>query len=166
MKTKILALLLVALMLFCGCKAEAPTSSLSEQKVVIDWEGIIKADFFAGDSEMEKAITAAVIFEVEQKDDTLLVTVKAPDICEGLLEWMEQVSDEEFTEAAMAQTILRLLKEAAPEEHTYDLDYIIVEEIGEISYSAEFTDAMSCGLNRFYAEVTQRILDEMGDNVA
>ena len=51
------------------------------------------------------------------------------------------------------------------EKNIYELDYAIEGEVGQISYSAEFTDAMSCGLNRFYAEVTQRILEEMGGNV-
>ena len=157
MKKKALIIVLVLLMVFsAGC---------AKDESAFDWESKIKADFFAGDSEMEKAITAAVSFEVEQEEDKLLVTVKAPDICDGLLEWMEQVSDEDFTETAMEQEILRLLKESKAEKNTYELDYTIEGEVGQISYSAEFTDAMSCGLNRFYAEVTQRILDEMGGNV-
>ena len=157
MKKKALIIVLVLLMVFsAGCAKDEPA---------FDWESKIKADFFAGDSEMEKAITAAVSFEVEQEEDKLLVTVKAPDICDGLLEWMEQVSDEDFTETAMEQVILRLLKESKAEKNIYELDYAIEGEVGQISYSAEFTDAMSCGLNRFYAEVTQRILDEMGGNV-
>lgn len=157
MKKKALIIVLVLLMVFsAGC---------AKDESAFDWESKIKADFFAGDSEMEKAITAAVSFEVEQEEDKLLVTVKAPDICDGLLEWMEQVSDEDFTETAMEQEILRLLKESKAEKNTYELDYAIEGEMGQISYSAEFTDAMSCGLNRFYAEVTQRILDEMGGNV-
>ena len=157
MKKKVLIIVLVLLMVFsAGC---------AKDESAFDWESKIKADFFAGDSEMEKVITAAVSFEVEQEEDKLLVTVKAPDICDGLLEWMEQVSDEDFTETAMEQVILRLLKESKAEKNTYELDYVIDGEVGRISYSAEFTDAMSCGLNRFYAEVTQRILDEMGGNV-
>ena len=157
MKKKALIIVLVLLMVIsAGCAKEEPA---------FDWESKIKTDFFAGDSEMEKAITAAVSFEVEQEEDKLLVTVKAPDICDGLLEWMEQVSDEDFTETAMEQEILRLLKESKAEKNTYELDYTIEGEVGQISYSAEFTDAVSCGLNRFYAEVTQRILDEMGGNV-
>ena len=157
MKKKALIIVLVLLMVFsAGCAKEEPAFA---------WESKIKTDFFAGDSEMEKAITAAVSFEVEQEEDKLLVTVKAPDICDGLLEWMEQVSDEDFTETAMEQEILRLLKESKAEKNTYELDYTIEGEVGQISYSAEFTDAVSCGLNRFYAEVTQRILDEMGGNV-
>lgn len=157
MKKKALIIVLVLLMVFsAGCAKEEPA---------FDWESKIKTDFFDGDSEMEKTIDTVVSFEVKQEDDELLVTVKAPDICDGLLGWMEQVSDEEFTEAAMEQEILRLLKDTAAEKNTYELDYAIEGEVGQISYSAEFTDAMSCGLNRFYAEVTQRILDEMGGNV-
>ena len=157
MKKKALIIVLVLLMIVsAGCAKDEPA---------FDWESKIKADFFAGDSEMEKAITAAVSFEVEQEEDKLLVTVKAPDICDGLLEWMEQVSDEDFTESAMELEILRLLKESKVENNTYELDFALEGEMGQISYSAEFTDAMSCGLNRFYAEVTQRILDEMGGNV-
>lgn len=157
MKKKSLIIVLVLLMVFsAGCAKEEPA---------FDWESKIKTDFFDGDSKMEKAIDTVVSFEVKQEDDNLLVTVKAPDICDGLLGWMEQVSDEEFTEVAMEQEILRLLKDTAAEKNIYELNYVIEGEVGLISYTAEFTDAMSCGLNRFYAEVTQRILDEMGGNV-
>ena len=155
MKKKALIVVLVLLLILgAGCA--------KKEESAFDWESKIKTDYFDGDSEIEKAIDASVIFEVKQENDKLLVTVKAPDICDGLLEWMEQVSDEEFTEAAMEQEILRLLKDTAAEKNTYELSYVIDGEVGQVSYSAEFTDAMSCGLNRFYAEVTQRILDEMG----
>lgn len=158
MKKKALIIVLVLLLILgVGCA--------KKEEQAFDWESKIKIDFFDGDSELEKAVDAAVTFEVKQEDDQLLVTVKAPDVCEGLLEWMEQVSDEEFTEVAMEQEILRLLKDTAAEKNIYELNYVIEGEVGQISYTAEFTDAMSCGLNRFYAEVTQRILDEMGGNV-
>lgn len=153
-KTYLIFVLVLMLILSAGCAKEE----------AFDWEGKIKTDIFNGDSEIEKAITEAVTYEVEQKEEALLVTVKAPDICDGLLEWMEQVPDEEFTETAMEQEILRLLKESKAEKNTYELDYAIEGEVGQISYSAEFIDAMSCGLNRFYAEVTRRILEEMGGN--
>mgnify|MGYP003290513940 CR=1 FL=1 len=154
-KTYVILALILLLILSAGCAKEE----------TFDWEGKIKTDFFDGDSEIEKAIAEAVTVEVEQKDEMLHVTVKAPDICDGLLEWMEQVPDEEFTETAIEQEILRLLKESKDEKNIYELDYAIEGEVGQINYSAEFTDAMSCGLNRFYAEVTQRILEEMGGNV-
>lgn len=154
-KTYIILALVLLLVLGAGCAKEEN----------FDWEGKIGADFFAGGSEIEKAIAEAVTYEVEQKEEVLLVTVKAPDICDGLLEWMEQVPDEEFTETAMEEELFRLLKESKAEKNTHELDYAIEGEVGQISYSAEFTDAMSCGLNRFYAEVTQRILEEMGGNV-
>ena len=58
MKKKALIIVLVLLMVFsAGC---------AKDESAFDWESKIKADFFAGDSELEKAITAAVSFEVEQ----------------------------------------------------------------------------------------------------
>lgn len=152
-----LVILIFALLFQVGCsKEEQPNSP--------DWEQLIRTDFFSGGSAMEQAMAEVVSVEVKQDGDQLTVTVKAPDICDNLLNWMDSVSDEEFTEAAMEEEILRLLKETDRAEVDYVMDYSEDGEVAEIAYTSEFSEAMSCGLTRFYAEVTQRILNEMGND--
>ena len=153
----LIIILTVILLLQTGCSKEDQTNSA-------DWEKIIQTDFFSGDSAVEQAIAEAVSIKVKQIEDQLTVTIKAPDICEGLLNWMESVSDEDFTEAAMEQEILRLLKDADKVEVDYVMGCSGEGDTAEIAYTSEFGEAMSCGLTRFYAEVTQRILEEMGND--
>ena len=153
----LIIVLVFALLFQTGCSKE-------EQTQGADWEQIIQTDFFSGNSAVEQAIAEAVSVKIKQDGDQLIVTVKAPDICEGLLNWMEIVSDEEFTEAAMEQEILRLLEETDKAEVDYVMGCSGEGDMAEIAYTSEFGEAMSCGLARFYAEVTQRILKEMGDD--
>jgi hypothetical protein len=136
----------------------------NEQTNTTDWGQIIRMDFLAGESTVEKAIMEAVSIKVKQDDDRLIVTVEAPDICDELLNWMELISDEDFTQAAMEAKILQLLKESKKIEADYVLLCSGEGDTAQIAYTPEFGDAMTCGLTRFYAEVTQRIVEDMEDD--
>lgn len=151
----IIVVLTFAMLFQTGCSKEGSAST--------DWEQVIRTDFYSGNGVMEQVMAEVVSFKVKQNGEQLTVTVKGPDICDDLLEWMELISDEDFTEATMEQEILRLLKEADKVEMDYVMDCSVEGDKAEIAYTFEFGEAMSCGLTRFYAEVTQRILDEMGD---
>lgn len=152
--------IVIAILFQVGCSKD-----VQENIMVTNWEQIICTDFFSGDTTIEKAMAESVSYEVKQEEEQVVVTVNAPDICDELLNWMESVSDEEFTEAAMEQEILRLLKESKKTEVTYTLNCSGEGETAEIAYTSEFGEAMTCGLTRFYTEVTQRILGEMEGNV-
>ena len=161
-KCKIIFLfvLVLSFLIHAGCSKDEPANLITT-----DWEQIIRTDFFSGETPMEKAMAEAVSFKVKQDGEQIAVTVTAPDICDNLLNWMDAVSDDEFTESAMEQEILRLLKESKKTEVTYTLNCSGEGESAEIAYTSEFGEAMTCGLTRFYAEVTQRILEEMEGNV-
>ena len=152
--------IVIAVLIQAGCSKNEPANL-----VATDWEQIIRTDFFSGETPMEKAMAESVSFKVKQDGEQIAVTVTAPDICDNLLNWMDAVSDDEFTESAMEQEILRLLKESKKTEVTYTLNCSGEGESAEIAYTSEFGEAMTCGLTRFYAEVTQRILEEMEGNV-
>lgn len=150
----LIIILIFTLLFQTGCSKEDQSNSP-------DWEQLIRTDFFSDNSAMEQAMAEVVSIKVKQDGDQLTVTVKAPDICDNLLNWMDSVSDEEFTEEAMEEEILNQLKSSEKVESTHSLTYTIEGDIADILYTSEFTDTISCGLNRFYAEVTQRILDEL-----
>ena len=163
MKMRKIIFLFVLVMSFlvqAGCSKDKP-----ENLIATNWEQIIRTDFFSGEAPIEKAMAESVSFKVKQDGEQITVTVTAPDICADLLNWMEAVSDNEFTEAAMEQEILRLLKESRKMEVTYTLTCSGEGESAGIAYTSEFGEAMTCGLTHFYAEVTQRILDEMEGSV-
>lgn len=150
--------LILAVLFQAGCSKKDQTGT--------DWEQIIRTDFFSGDSGLEQAMAEAVSVKVRQDGEVLTVTVKAPDICDDLLSWMESVSDAEFTESAMEEEILRLLKKTDKTVGDYVMGCSEEDGTAQIAYTAEFGEAVSCGLTRFYAEVTERILEEMEDEAA
>lgn len=154
----ILVVLLSVLLLHAGCSNDDQSNST-------DWVQIIRADFLSGKSIIEEAIAEVVSVDVKQEESQITVTVTAPDICDELLNWLDYVTDDEFTETAMEEEILRLLKDSEKIETEYLLSCSGEGETAEISYTSEFGEAMTCGLTRFYAEMTQRVLDEMGGDV-
>lgn len=139
--------------------------SKSEQANTTNWEQMIRTDFFSGESNVEKEIAKVVSIKVKQDGDQLFVTAKAPNICDRLLNWMDSVSDEDFTEVAMEEEILHLLKES----EKVATDYVLIcsgeGETANIVYTSEFGEALTCGLTQFYAKVTQQVQEEMGDNI-
>ena len=132
------------------------------QAADVDWEHVIRNDFFVGESVVEQAMEETKSFVVvEHNRNQLAITVNAPDICEGLMEWIESVSGEEFAEWTMEQEILRLLQETPKTEIEYILS-CSAEENANIDYTSEFGESMTCGLSRFYTEMNRKILEEMG----
>ena len=131
------------------------------KKDKIVWEEIIYSEYFSGDSVVENAIKENVSIDVSQVDEHLNIKISAPYISDELLTWLDAVKEEEFTEENMEAKILELLKETKKRESVCELEFSIQEEDVKIYYSAEFTDLMSCGLNRFYAELNYRIQEEM-----
>lgn len=146
------AALVCALSVQAGC-------SYSQQEW--DWDQIILSDHFSDNSTLDKVVAEEVSFEVKEDGGQLSVTVMAPDICDDLMLWIETCPDNEFSEAALEDEALRLLRTTKKEETAHILSYSLVDETVEIAYTAEFVDAVNCGLNRFYAEVTQLALEEM-----
>lgn len=151
---KLSILLVLILLLQTGC---------SKNKK-IDWEQIIRNDFFSSESIVEQTMADEVSFKITQKEKQLVVNVNAPNICDELLGWMESVSDTEFNEMIMEQEILRLLKESQKIETEFLLNCSVNDEEVEIEYTTEFGEAITCGMTRFYAEVTQQILEEIGED--
>lgn len=138
--------------------------SKNGQNGKMDWEEKIRADFFYDQTDIEEVMADVVSIKVKQDETKLTVTVKAPDICDELLDWMDSVSDEAFTESAMEAEILQLLKKSEKVETEHVLTFSNQDESVKITYTSEFSEVISCGLTRFYAEVTQRVLEEMGDS--
>lgn len=127
------------------------------------WERMIYEDWLSGESTVEQATANAVSFEVEQvAKNQIQVTVCSSDICDDLLVWMESTSDADFSDSAIEEKICQLLSESIPVEKTVIMSCNMDVSNPKIYYTQEFSELMSCGLNRFYAEVSQRILEELG----
>lgn len=124
---------------------------------IVDCEQLINKDFFGNVSVIEQATKEAVSFDVKQIRDEIIVIVRAPNICAGMIDWIESINDDDFNDEAMEKEILRLLKESPKKEVEYVLGYTMDDGILHISYTVEFSEAMSCGLTQFYFQMYQQI---------
>lgn len=137
------------------------SKNATEKLSTIDWIQQIRNDLLSGETKIEQAVAETVQISAKEHDGQLQVTVRAPDICNDLLDWMENVSDDEFTEQALEGEILRLIETTELTESTYILEYAKDEGTIIISYSREIGDAVSCGLVKFYAELTHIVAEEL-----
>lgn len=64
----------------------------------VDWEKKIEADFLSDSSDIGETIADAVSVSVEMEDDIISVIIKAPDIYDALVAWIENVMNGRFTE--------------------------------------------------------------------
>lgn len=152
---KIVALLLCVLCL-AGCGKAQPAPEVEE-----DYTTQIREELLNKKSKIEKKV--ARVLELQQEEagaDYVIVTVTAPYIYEDLLDWFENISDADYSDAAMEDQILELLKgKSQSKQFTLEL------QDGQPVYTEEFLDAASCGLRRFYATLTAMLMEEMEASV-
>lgn len=160
---KLIAILLVTVLLTAcgggGGKQEETKPPL--QFTDVDYLSIIRADLLTEDTELSHAMDQALKLQLEQvQEDSITVTVIAPDICQGTLDWFCAVSEKDYSDEALTETMLELLK-GQPKTNTYTLSVS-----GEkITYTDEFLNAASCGVRRFYTALTVMLMEEMEASV-
>ena len=154
---RLLIVIIVAVLVFVGY------TKIKRENNSIDWEQMIRNELLSGSSNVEKEIAKVVRFNIKEEKKYLFITVNAPDICNDLIIWIEQISEEDFTTENLEAEILQLLQSTEPMEYKFELDYIEAEEEVQIRYTQEFIEALTCGLTRFGGELTNRIAEEMED---
>lgn len=154
---KLMAILLV-MVLLAGCsgggKKEETKPALQGN---VDYLSTIRADLLTEDTELSHAMDQALTLQLDQvQEDSITVTVIAPDICQGTLDWFNAVSEADYSDEALTETMLELL-EGQPQTNTFTLS--VAGE--EITYTDEFLNAASCGVRRFYTALTVMLMEEM-----
>lgn len=129
----------------------------------ISWTDIMRSELLSGDTTIEKAQTQVVTLNVKEKSKSILaVTIKAPDIYDGLMNWLNTVSEDDFSDDNFQAEILKLLSETEPSEKTVELSYNNSEAGANIMYTQEFADIISCGMVRFYSDCMINAISELG----
>ena len=128
-----------------------------------NWEKMIRGELLSGSSAIEVAMADIVDISAKEEGGKLTVTLSAPDISAQLLDWMEHMPEEEFTEEQLEKEILRLLDQTDKVSTTHELSYSEEQGTVTIAYTQDFGSELSCGLSRFYAEMTRRVLEELGE---
>lgn len=136
----------------------------------VDWEKKIEADFLSDSSDIGEAIADAVSVRVEMEDDIISVIIKAPDIYDALVAWIENVMNGRFTEDELDEKIIELIEEIEPVKTTHTLTYEIDDDKVIVAYDKDFGNVINCGLDRFYEELDEKqedgewiILDDDSD---
>lgn len=157
MRKFILLLLSGLLFLFTltGCNA----GDSEENK--IDYISIIRAEVFDSDSELTKKMSEKVKLKLDSvTENSILITVTAPDVSSDAIEWFNLISDEEYSDEALNNKLIELMSGKA-ESVQYEL-----RVNGEtVKYTDEFLDAVSCGVRDFYGTLTAMFIQEMEASV-
>lgn len=154
---RIWAILLLVIFVLTGCGTRQPDS--------VSWNEVVRMQCMNGETEIEKALAKVVSLDAEEKsNDVLLITINAPDIYDDLIDWMNNVSEEDFSEKALESEILKLLSETKPTKNIVELSYTGSEEDVKISYTHEFANLISCGMVRFYNDTMSNAINELGGN--
>ncbi len=154
----ILLLLVAALViniLLRGCTPSSSGTSLSSH----EWEGKIRSECLAVETAVEQGIAEAVDIRVSGvTGNTISLTVSAPDICGELTAWLEGISEEEYSNAALEDTIRDLLRETAPQKQEFRLPV----EDGTVRYTDEYIQYIGCGLFSFYRKMDEAAAAALG----
>lgn len=154
---RIWAILLLLIFSLTGCGTRQSDS--------VSWNKVVRMQCINGETEIEKALAKVVSLDAEEKsNDVLIVTINAPDIYDDLMDWMNNVSEEDFSEKALESEILKLLSQTKPTKKTVKLSYTGSEEDAKIAYTHEFADLISCGMVRFYNDTMLNAINELGGN--
>ncbi len=145
------ALILAITLAGCGSRP-IEKASVQPAASASDWEEQLRAESLSGSTDLEKQLCASVTVKVDQVDtDALQITVSAPNIADGLMQWMKQIPDEAFTEAALNEEMLRLLANTKPTDTSVRLPYTIEEDgTRKITYTEAYIRLISCGIKDFY----------------
>ena len=164
----ILALLLLLAMAGCG-RNDNPDHTddwydpdhIPEAPEQTDYIAVIRNEVFRADSVLSQAMSEKVELTLEEEnEESILVSVTAPDVYAEALAWFDAVSEEEYSNEALEAKLLELM-EGQPQTQQFTL----AVQNGTLTYTDAFLDAMSCGVRDFYGALTGRIIAEMEESV-
>ena len=156
-KRRILPLLLALVLVFSGCSGRK--SKTTENGT--DYLTIIRQDLYGQDTELNRAMERSVSLKIVRvEEDSITVTVTAPDVCQEALNWLETVSDEDFTEQALRQKLISLM-EGKPQSRQFTLKL----QDGNVIYTNDFLNAASCGVRRFHTALEVMLMEEMEESI-
>lgn len=166
MRKFICFLLVFSLILLVGCQKQENSAAAQEEDTFdyagFEWEGYLRTEAYDDSSVIGSEIAKAAKISVDDVTDAqITVTVEAPNVCEALMDWYDSVSGAEFSEEALENKILELLK-GGKVSNTFTMTYTLVDGEPVIGYAEGYADALSCGLTDFYDVLNERILESMG----
>lgn len=136
----------------------APTADPADALPQVDWEAVIRADLYGQDSPLSRAMGEAVTLSAAQTEvGVITVTVTAPDVSDGAMEWFLAVSEADYTDAALEAQLLALLADTPAQTASFTL---AVDANGRPAYTDSFLTAASCGVRTFYAKLSGMLLQE------
>lgn len=123
----------------------------------------IENSLFPDDTDLGKAIRKNVSVKVvSTADESVTVRVNAPNVEEELIAWYDNADADGIGEEKIEETIFSLLKAGKKTEAEYSFDVIN----GEIVFTEEYLNHISCGIEGFYGYVLHSILIDMEKGAA
>lgn len=136
-------------------KQELPSPTAAEK---IDWIATLREDLYSEDSALTRAMAEAVTLKlVGVNEESITVEVTCPDVYEGAMQWFMNVSDENYSDQALEDALLELLK-GETSTTTFELPF---DAEGSPYCTDAFLDAASGGVRKFYTALTAMLIEEM-----
>ena len=153
-------LLILPVLCICGCRKSDDFADYVDIDQP-DYLGQIREDLFAEDTVLAQTMNETVAFYLDEvTEQTITVTVVAPDVCDEAISWFQAVSEEEYTDHALEEKLIELMAGEMMESQ-----FILDIYAEEIIYTDEFLDAASCGVRDFYGKLTAMVIAEMEENL-
>ena len=138
---------------------DEPDDHIAAEKT--DWIALLREELYSEDTPLTKAMADAVTLKlVDESETSITVQVTAPDVSDAALEWFEAVSEDDYSDQALEDTLLELLEG----EKTTATFVLPLDAQGRPYTTGEFLDAASGGVRKFYAALTVMFMQEMEAN--
>lgn len=138
---------------------DEPNDRVAAEKT--DWIAMLQEELYSEDSALTRAMSKAVTLKlVDESETSITVQVTAPDVSDAALAWFTSVSEEDYSDQALEDTLLELLEG----EKTTATFVLPLDAQGKPYTTGEFLDAASGGVRKFYAALTVMFMQEMEAN--
>jgi flagellar basal body-associated protein FliL len=149
----------LGIFLYANQQEDEPSEPAAAEKT--DWIAILREELYSEDTPLTQAMADAVTLKlVDESETSITVEVTAPDVSDAALEWFEAVSEDDYSDQALEDTLLELLK-----GKTTTATFVLpLDAQGKPYTTGEFLDAASGGVRKFYAALTVMFMEEMEAN--
>lgn len=168
-KGKVLLVLFAAILILAAAvfgiylhmnRPEAEPDDAAAEKT--DWIALLREELYSEDTALTRAMAKAVTLKlIDESETAITVQVTGPDVSDAALAWFRNVSEEEYTDQALEDTLLELLE---GEKITATFEIPIGTD-GNPRCTDAFLDAASGGVRTFYTALTVMFMQEMEASV-
>lgn len=170
MKKKIIPIVVIALIvvaaifLFLSKMNGSGESGEAENEIVVESASTqVFNHTFPKEGKIGEAINQKVnVVVADEKDDSIEVSVEAPEISEELYEWYQTLSDEDYSDELLESTIVSMIDNSPKKKNVYTFTLVN----GYVLFTEDYLNHISCGVEGFYQKLLGEALSSINGEEA